>query len=332
VIRERKPEFVIVLGDIGNDHEVVYTLCLSAVTDSIEGLRDACRAAGSKLVILVGNHDYINNSQFLTENHALKAFLLANVTVVSRPVILDNDKFSIVACPYIPPGRFYEALETSLGPCVASDLKTNNSAIIFAHQEFLGAKLGGIVSKVGDVWPETGGAFIFSGHIHERQELQENILYVGTPYQQAFGDGDNKTISEFNFTNQFGLTWTEEKIDLGLPKKKIVDLTVEEAKSFAVPTGMSVRVNLSGTREDILAFQKTEKYAFLDAATRLFTNFVDAYVAKTNQERQSYLDILSEDCQKESVLVREAFDEVTQNENHDQKLQATGVAACDRAA
>jgi len=84
-----------------------------------------------------------------------------------------------------------EALQTIENPY-------NDVTCYFAHQEIIGAKMGAIVSKEGDVWPAENSLMI-SGHIHDYDMLQPNMIYTGTPLMHGVGDKDDKTVSMFTF-------------------------------------------------------------------------------------------------------------------------------------
>ena len=63
------------------------------------------------LYILVGNHDYINNSQFLTDNHWLNCFKNKNnIHIIDNVLLCNHNNLNVIMCPYVPDGRFIEAL------------------------------------------------------------------------------------------------------------------------------------------------------------------------------------------------------------------------------
>ena len=110
--------------------------------------------------------------------------------------------------PYVPPGKFDDAIKTCDDIGDIKDYKC-----IFAHQEFYGAKMGAIISKDGDKWP-LHNPLVVSGHIHDYQRPQENIIYIGTPMQHAFGDNTKKTISILTINN-ISEECIENRITLG---------------------------------------------------------------------------------------------------------------------
>jgi hypothetical protein len=124
----------------------------------------------------------------------------------------------------------------------------NQVSCIFAHQEFKGAQMGAITSVDGDIW-SVNDPYIISGHIHDYQNLQENILYVGTPIQHSYGDNPNKTISYFSFKSN--LERTEERINLGLPRKATVRITSDQVDKYIPPVNSNLRITILGNHESL---------------------------------------------------------------------------------
>ena len=100
-----------------------------------------------------------------------------NVCVVDKPIITKIGEVNIAMCPYVPNGRFVEALSTTIG----NDWR--NCRMIFAHQEFKGCKMGHIISTEGDEWSDEYPPII-SGHIHDYQKIN-NIFYPGSAIQHS---------------------------------------------------------------------------------------------------------------------------------------------------
>ena len=157
-------DLVVLLGDILHTHERIHTLAMKRACSLFEKL-----ASRAPLYVLVGNHDYIQNDQFLTENHWMVPLKVwSNVTIVDRVVRVDDCLF----VPYVPNGRFEEALDTFKGWISAR--------YIFAHQEFKGAVARhGIQLNDGDNW-SIDLPRVISGHIHGRQELPIGVYYTGS--------------------------------------------------------------------------------------------------------------------------------------------------------
>jgi DNA repair exonuclease SbcCD nuclease subunit len=215
------------------------------------------------LYIIVGNHDRPNNSVYLTDQHpfnACKHWPNTIVVDVVKQDLVAGHLFTFV--PYVPPGRFREALETLEGTEIGL---WQSSTCIFAHQEFQGTKMGAIVSEEGDEWP-LDLPLVVSGHIHDYDYLQKNIVYTGTPIQHAFGDRSDKTVSLFTFmgskdedsstkpaanSDSAEKGWHEERIDLQLPKKIILRIAFKDIESTTIPPQSEVKVIISGQTSEI---------------------------------------------------------------------------------
>ena len=246
--KETKPDYIICLGDLLHTHERLHTTPLNKAYDFVNRMRMI-----AKTYVIVGNHDYIQNQQFLTENHWMNAMKeWSNVTIVDKVVCITNKNVNLILCPYVPNGRFEEALNTSL-----LDWKVWADCI-FAHQEFYGCKMGAIVSVEGDKWADSYPQII-SGHIHSKQMPQPNIYYTGSAMQHAFGESEVNVIPIFEFRK--GEKYHVDEVDLKLPRKKILYMNMENIDKF-VPkqTTDDIKLTLSGNYEEFKAFKKSEKY------------------------------------------------------------------------
>jgi len=218
VIKERQPDITVLMGDILDRHENIHVLPLMDANKFLIQL-----AKLTKTFALIGNHDRINNSTFLTDEHPFTALKYIPNLIIVDNVVKDSEWLFV---PYVPPGRFHEALgnvrETLAGVTA-----------VFAHQEFKGCKYKNIVSTTGDVWPENF-PLVVSGHIHQYGQPQENIIYVGTPLQHSFGDEDDCSVSLFTFTDdaEGDGEVEEERIYLNIPKKRIVRIEHDQVKEF----------------------------------------------------------------------------------------------------
>lgn len=249
VVIKHQPDLIVVLGDILHTHEKIHTIPLNLAYKFIEKLKDLCETW-----VIVGNHDMISCSQFLTEHHWLNGMKKwDNVHIADKVYLHEQDGFEFVMTPYVPPGRFVEALNT-----LNTDWK--EADCIFAHQEFFGCKMGAIVSSEGDKW-ELSWPRVVSGHIHSKQQIQENIYYTGSAMQHAFGESEHNTVALLTFIkNKWG--YTKEEIDLEMPRKKIVYMSVKELDEKEIKTGGrdKIKITVSGIYEEFKALRKSKKY------------------------------------------------------------------------
>ena len=243
LLDKENPDFIVMLGDLLHEHERLHTIPLNIAYDFVKLL-----SSYTHTYCIVGNHDYINNKQFLTNNHWMNAMKdWKNVTIVDK-VIYENN---LLFCPYVEPGRFLEAVESYL---------SNDIYGIFAHQEFYNCKMGAITSTVGDQWPDEY-PIVISGHIHSNQRIKENIYYPGASLQHAFGESEKNIIPVINFEKG---KYDIQELDLNLPRKKILYVDMENIDEFNLPeTNDKLKIKLSGNYEEFKTFKKTKKYKSL---------------------------------------------------------------------
>lgn len=303
LVNQLKPTFVVILGDILHTHEKIHVTPFNLATDLITRM--------SKLThtfVLIGNHDYCNNSQFLTSRHPFNSFKdIANVTVCDRVVscMIGNEKY--IFTPYVPPERLEEALDT------LSDVGQTwtDARCIFAHQEFFGCRFNPVMTSTdGDIWPEDF-PLVISGHIHDAQRLQSNIYYTGSSMQHAFGESHDKTIAYVTFR---GSEFSIKKIDLELRKKKIKYMNVEDADQFKLETNTLVKLVLKGRPEQFKVFRRGQIYKQLQEQG-IAISFSPHSVEPDTQERKkpekrAVLDILKGMIEKEDEYVHKAYSEL----------------------
>ena len=234
---------IIIGGDLMHYHERIFTQALNKTLEFVIAL-----SKYAPVDIIVGNHDMINNQQFLSSHHWMHVLShLENVFVIDKPVLRKIDDFSFLICPYVFPGRFIEALETE-----CKDWKTMN--VIFAHQEFKGCKMGAIISKDGDEWKDDY-PLVISGHIHDNQRIGKNIYYPGTPLQHAFGDTDKRIVCCIDENGSY------VDLPLDVPTKRIINSSIKDVKDIKnIKANESIKLKLKGTAEECKLFKQTSVY------------------------------------------------------------------------
>lgn len=250
-LEKMKPDFIVCLGDLLHRYETIHVKPFMCAEEFLSNLSTI-----AKTYLLIGNHDRPNNFNFLTNEHPFNSFKkYTNLTIVDTVITdeIQGQQFTFV--PYVETGRFLEALQSG-------DKDFKQSRIIFAHQEFRGAKFKAIRSKNGDEWP-IEFPMIVSGHIHEHDQLQNNILYVGSSIQQGYGDNPDKTISLIDVdAHQF----QEYRIELGLIAKVQYNLTPEELENFVAKDNQKIKIIVHAQDIEIKKLSKSEKVAELKAA------------------------------------------------------------------
>lgn len=179
-------DFIVCLGDSLDGHDRIEMSAFHDVILLFEQLKDI-----APLYILIGNHDRTTKTDFLSNIspfYALKYWPQTFIVDEPKTLTIKDQNFAFV--PYVPHGKFHEALERlpEFIPLTA----------IFAHQEFRGAKSQGYCSSNGDVWT-IDSPLVISGHFHDRQTPHENIVYIGSILQQKSNESPNKGLSIFQF-------------------------------------------------------------------------------------------------------------------------------------
>jgi UDP-2,3-diacylglucosamine pyrophosphatase LpxH len=238
-------DYIIVLGDILHNHEKLHTSALNIATNFFKML---ISYKPNKVYCLVGNHDAISNTIFLTDNHWLNILKEWNtITVVDKPLKLEleNNKF-VVMCPYVPDGMLHKAL--NFIP------EWQQSQIIFAHQLLDGAKMGAVIAENVEEW-KNNYPLLISGHIHDKQKVKKNLYYTGSSLQHAYGESNDKTISLVNVD-----TLKIDEIDLKVMTKRIVYVDAENLKSLKldVKENENVKLVVSGDYNFFKEYKNTE--------------------------------------------------------------------------
>lgn len=119
---------------------------------------------------------------------------------MDKPIVVNPEEAlaglepSLICAPFLPRGRFCEALDEHLSDAWSDWRQRSSDCLLFAHQEFAGAVMNQTKSVRGDVY-ESQWPTVISGHIHERQTVGENVIYVGTPWATSHAGDGIKTVS-----------------------------------------------------------------------------------------------------------------------------------------
>lgn len=279
------PDLVVVLGDVLHSHERIHTTAMNYAYEFIHRLAKLC-----PVYVLVGNHDYINNSQFLTDNHWMNGMKQwNNVVIVDKVITINVNSIPLVLSPYVFPGRFIEALDT------LTDVNWKEAKAIFCHQEFKGCKMGAMISTEGDAW-NAEWPQIISGHIHDKQWVGENIYYAGSSMQHAFGESHDKTIASCSI--QLDGKIEIKEIPTLLPVKKILYMDMDRIQNY-VPSKSTdkIRITVKANTQEIKAFRKSSKFKELTASgIKIVFKTPEVNISKSDSSNQE------EDCSFVNVL------------------------------
>lgn len=298
----RNPDFIVILGDTLDTHEVVNIQPHNIACSMIDGLRKI-----APVYLIIGNHDLINHKQYLTDQHIFNPLKQwDNVTVVDKPIV-ENIKGEVFTfCPYVENGKFGYALEQTY----SQEHFWDESLCIFAHQEFKGCKMGAKISEDGDEW-EVTYPMVVSGHIHSYQVLG-NIYYPGSAIQHAFGESHNKRVWLIDFGKYVSeckdntkLEDYVEKIDLDMPKKVILRFdSVKKAISYnldKLPSNSHFKVHIKDTSANFESFRRSDAYKNFQGVGVKFS--YDTVLTKLEEtppsQKETFMDLLEKECKKD---------------------------------
>jgi DNA repair exonuclease SbcCD nuclease subunit len=143
VEKDRDVDFVVVMGDVFDRHDNVK---LSHMTLAHKFIKDL--SALKPTVVLVGNHDRVNNKDFMSPIHPYmgikdepKKLYIADrpKLLILRKVVDGVEKhFKILFMPYVEPGRFVEAINRFIEDSHKLDkhkdiTRIEDLTMIFAH-------------------------------------------------------------------------------------------------------------------------------------------------------------------------------------------------------
>jgi len=304
--KQVKPDLIVNLGDTLDRHESIHVDPNYRAVNFMRELKNIAHT-----ILIIGNHDRPNNSVFLTDEHPFIAMNeWRNLTVVDKVVVEHHKGYKILCVPYVPVGRFKEALDSN--PEALSPLPD----IVFSHQEYKGAKMGAIVSEHGDEW-SLDMPYNISGHVHDYDQLQENLLYLGTPIQHAFGDKDHKCILLVTLNPDKNITM--DKIYLDVANKIVLKVNVQEAVNIQSKIdelkkkGNEIKVVVEGTTTEISSIIKREELKNLSQGIKLVydditnkKNVTEEQTIKDIHSHMKFLERLYKKIENNSSLV-EAF-------------------------
>lgn len=310
LIKSEEPRFIVVLGDVFHTHEKKHILVEKEVTHFLKSISDLV-----KTYLLVGNHDMINSQQFLTTNHAFTAYRYwENLVICEKPVYMKLDDKQFIFTPFVPPGRLIEALETLISN---HDVRSSNEHLnteqitrdtytkvdcIFAHQEIYGCRFNPTtLSEDGDRWLETNPMLI-SGHIHDEQWVGDNVYYPGSSMQHGFSESGEKIVAIADFGEKISF----ERFDLGMRRKRIMYVNVEDLANITIPENENIKLVIKGTAEEIKTIRKREDYHELTDKVKV--SFIPKEISiKRDSRKKSVIEILKDLVNDEPENVKAAL-------------------------
>lgn len=216
-------------GDLFDKKDVVESVAYSEVFRRIQ----ANAENGIEEIALVGNHD--TAAGFV--RHTLELFEMTDIMTV-----IDEPSCAIVAgieCRFIP---HMENIEEYL---LAARDRNHDCQLLFTHVGVNGAKTGSEFLLPHYIDPEDLQPdlydYIFMGHVHEPQQIRNNMAYIGNLVQRNFSDeGAARRCIILDVESG-----TMESVPIPGPQFHTVEINNEdELKSFTVNDGDYYRVTM----------------------------------------------------------------------------------------
>lgn len=166
---------IVILGDLLHTFRVTHVEPFALMNSLVRG----CAGVAATYVI-IGNHDYPGPTEYQTSRHFMTPLIgTPNVTIVDRVMRITIGGKAYVMMPYLPYGRLREAL--------AGVGKWRDAGLIFGHQPIRA------VDPLAEPWSESYPTLV-SGHIHDHQRPQPNVIYVGSISQVAINEHPDKYV------------------------------------------------------------------------------------------------------------------------------------------
>lgn len=179
---ERQIKKVWFLGDFYHVRGYLYPSVVSRAYNELLKFKDA----GIEVALLVGNHDMPYRH---TTKHNSVTSLGSVCTIVEQPVVYEGNGWNFYWLPYVEgTDKAKWAVDQ-----IRAEVDPNKKSCLLAHLDLYGAKFHtNIMSTHGLVAEELTKQFdlVLTGHYHTHQKILDNIWYIGSPYQQSYGEID----------------------------------------------------------------------------------------------------------------------------------------------
>jgi len=302
LVKSNKPDVVVILGDVLHTHEKARIECHQRAVAWFKEL-----ASYSHTVVMIGNHDRANNSVFLTNEHfftgleGYDGLVIVATGPYSFEVSNGGESLRFVAVPYVPKGRLHEALAK-----LPVSITEHPPVAVFSHQDLKGAKMGSVICRDGDVWPEHYPLLV-NGHYHEHQTLGANIIMPGTPYQTTYSEEMNKGVYLFSFTEGKALPEIK-RIKLNLRIKMSTHKTPSEFAAMKTPDlSCQLRIVVQGEESEIVAVKASKQFkefSKLNNVKIVLVPILDAVALKKATEiSEGFYDLLYKSVSDDPELV-----------------------------
>lgn len=171
---------------------------------------------------LTGNHEQLLKYADVNSKHLFQPYF----GQVDPGVVELTEGIEAVCIPYHDDyDKVNDAIQERL-----SDLNPASYKVLLAHGDVRGVRYdSGEECKKG-IDPKVLNSFDLAllGHVHRHQKIGKNAFYVGSPFQQDFGEAAQRKFVVIFDTNTKICRWIEVE---GMPEYRVVDLKDFQAKA-----------------------------------------------------------------------------------------------------
>jgi hypothetical protein len=200
--KEHKCDGLIDLGDTTDDRQAIPIPTIHAVLRPLEAFK------GGHNIKLIGNHE-----QWLKSTEVHPGVMYSHVFhVVENAKVVRFGDVAFACVSYIDDQT---TLKNAIKDVLEKAGKCCKKVVFLGHFSLAGASAHGMRLDDGldpSDFPMVGLGFL--GHIHKHQEIKKGLFYVGSPFQQDFGETNETKYVAILDTDSMGVEW----IDTGLPK------------------------------------------------------------------------------------------------------------------
>lgn len=246
IIDREKLAFIVILGDTLHNHKHIDMECQCRAIDLFEMIM----SKGVHLFVLIGNHDRKNQKDYMSNRHPFRGINgRAGITIVEKGYVHEMDvstlginsdaKMKFCFMPFVPDGMYMKALQDC-------NINPTEMSMFFSHQEYDGCQTNKITKTKCDIWPADYPLNV-SGHIHNEEIVQENLIYVGTPFQHDFTESPDKGIFLLNLVESINTgNFKLEKQKLRIPSKVVCKVHYTQLESLVLDPNYDVRLEIHG--------------------------------------------------------------------------------------
>lgn len=332
VIKEKAPDFVVLLGDIMDKFETSHVIPWTRAINYIEEI-----AKLVPVVVLIGNHDLRSNKDNQTGINFFTALKgKNNIYIVDMIQEICINGFFFLASPFVPLNTFISSLSDYFN-VKSSKLSSvlNKYKAVFAHQELRGCVYNSKISTSIDKWSSSYPP-LYSGHIHDYKIVTENLIYVGTPFQHKFDESPDKAlmlVTEEVSNDEDGdkdindntkkakpeIKVTRQRIPIDIEPLVTMRLTINDynKKKKKLKGSKRLKLIIEGERDEVNEIMKHKDIRKLkEAGTKIIPsyNIIKRVIDRKNRNKP-YLgivhdEILKDDDSEELLLIHERLTEL----------------------